>query len=148
MERRDLPVLPKPEDETSNNQKDKHHQYYQDDNQAPGDTVPICVGEHRVCLSLGICIRSPTVSTCEHARCLFLVLSNVPTCIPVKLIDTPSFLGVWASIIPFTSAYARTHMEAGTSVTASPNLSPNPALPLSNDETQGSLTKLSLNSHL
>lgn len=79
---------------------------------------------------------SPTISTCEHARCLFLVLFNVPTCIPLKFLDAPSFLGVWTSTIRFTSAYARTHMEQGTSFTASPNLSLNPALPLSNDETQ------------
>ena len=107
----------------------------------------LCGGTQGV-LSPGICIRSPTVITCEHARCLFLVLSNVPTCIPVKLIHTPSFLKVWVSIIPLTSAYAGTHTEAGKSFTASQNLSLNPALPLSNDETHDSLTWLSLNSHL
>ena len=69
----------------------------------------------------------------------------MPTCISLKIRDASSFLGVWASIIPFTSVYAGTHTEAGTSFTASPNLSLNPALPLSNDETQGSLTCLSLN---
>ena len=138
----DLPVLPKPEDQASNKQDE--HQYYRDKNQSPGDTVPICVGEHRVCLSLGICVRSPTISTCEHARCIFLVLSNVPPCISLKIRDNPSFLGVWASIILFTLAYAGTHTEEGTSFTASPNLSLNPALPLSN-ETNDSLTWLSLN---
>ena len=79
---------------------------------------------------------SPTISTCECARCLFVILFNVTTCIPLKFLDAPCFLGVWASIIRFTSAYASTHMEEGTSFTASPNLSLNPALPLSNDETQ------------
>ena len=66
----------------------------------------------------------------------FLSCLMLPTYIPLKFLDAPCFLGVWASIIRFTSAYASTHMEEGTSFTASPNLSLNPALPLSNDENQ------------
>lgn len=78
---------------------------------------------------------SPTISTCEHARCLFLVLFNVPTCIPLKFLDAPSFLGVWTSVIR-SLQHMLVLMEEGTSFTASPNLSLNPALLLSNDETQ------------
>lgn len=111
-------------------QKDKH-QYYQDDNQAPGDTFSrLCGGMQEDGLAQSV---SPTKGIYmlhalpADAHCTFFQCS-----------EPDSFCG----LANYNSAHQHRqyHRRKGTSFTASPNLSLNPVLPLSNDETQGNLT--------